>query len=123
MALKKELVGSGIWGGSADAINGSVVTGITAYAGGGQTNAVVLSGAVNVIGTCATAADSVKLPVASAGDEVWVRNNGAASSNVFPQSGGKINNGTGDAAVACAASKTMVFKCIGGVDWVACLTA
>lgn len=123
MALKKELVGSGVWGGTADAIGGSVGA-IAAYSGGGQTNATLITTAVVTVATVGAAADSIKLPVASAGDEIWVRNNhGTNSMNVFPQSGGKINNGSADAALACAAGKTLVFKCIGGVDWIACLTA
>lgn len=41
---------------------GNSETGITAAAGGGQTNATALTAQLNVVETVATAADSVKLP-------------------------------------------------------------
>lgn len=103
---------------------GSVLSGITAFAGGGQGSATALTGTTNIIATCATLNDSVKLPAGVvAGDEVWVRNNGAASANVFPQTGGAINGGSANAAVALAASKTMAFRSLGSGNWLAILTA
>lgn len=123
MSLKKELIAGGMANSTAVAVGGSVVSGLTAFATGGQAGATPLPAAANVIGTCATAGDSALLPVADAGDEIWVRNNGAASCNVFPRSGGAINGGSADAAFAVAASKTAVFKCLGSGNWLASLTA
>lgn len=123
MSLKKDLVSVGFFTNQADAIGGGVATGITANVGSSQATGTALTQAVNVVATCAIAGDALLLPRASAGDELWVRNNGAASADVFPQVGGKINNAAADAAFAVAASKTAVFKCIGGVDWIAVLTA
>lgn len=124
MAFAKDLVASGLHEANAAAVGGSKVTAITAYATGGQTSATQLTGVINVIGTCATGGDSVKLPKGvQQGDEIWVRNNGAASCNVFPQSGGAINGGSADAAIAVANGKTAVFKSLGGADWLAVVTA
>ena len=123
MALKKELVAGGVANSTADAFGGTVTTGLTAFAGGGQASATPLTGVSNVVAVCATLADSVLLPKADKGDEIWVRNNGAASCNVFPRTGGAINGAAADAAFAVAAAKTAVFKCFGADTWLASLSA
>lgn len=66
------------------------LTGVTAYAGGGQASATALTADVNFVTTCATHGDSVKLPTASLGKVVTVRNDGAKSVAIFPQTGGSI---------------------------------
>lgn len=121
----KFLIQQGIWKAQAQTIIGAdSQSGITALAGGANSASTpLLSATMNVISTCATLNDSVKLPIADAGDELWVRNNGAAGAAVFPQSGGKINNGTADAALAVANAKTALFKCLDGLNWVAVITA
>ena len=104
---------------------GGATTGITAYAGGGAANATALVSKVNVIATCATAADSVKLPIAPQLSDVVVRNNGGASANVFPPTGGTINGGSVDAAFAVASVKTATFTVVSadGLTIVANLSA
>ena len=119
MALTKELIGAGVFINEARAIGGSVVTGITANVGSTQATGTLLTGVVNVVATCANAGDALLLPVASAGDEIWVANQGAASADVFPQVGGAINGGSADAAFAVANATVVVFKCVGGTNWVA----
>src|SRR6187551_3188292 len=97
---------------------------ITAFAGGGITNATALDSGYNRVTVVATAADSVKLPVCRAGATgspglansigimVWVTNADAADSmNVFPQSGDSINALSPSAAYAMAANKTAAFIC------------
>jgi hypothetical protein len=127
MANKTRLVTQGgAWAGAAGAIVGdNLNSGITALAGGANgASTPLLTGDANIIATCATTADSVKLPTGqSTGDELFLRNNGAASANVFPPTGGKINNGSTDAAAAVGASKTALFKSIGTLDWLMVLTA
>ncbi len=122
MSLKRELIAAGVANSTADAIGGSLVSGITAHAGGGQASATALTGAVNVLGTVATAGDSVLLPQVptDARDEIWVLNQGAASANVFPPSGGAINALSANAAYAVAAGAAAVFKSLGdGLSWAA----
>jgi len=93
----------------------SYTNGITAYAGGGQTNAVALTATYNRITTVATAGDSVKLPAAIAGSRTVVFNKAAANSlNVFPATGDAINALSANAAYALAATK--------GVEFICCVT-
>lgn len=99
-----------------------VKTGITALAGGANNASTPeLVAGVNVIATTATAADSVRLPAKAAkGTIVVVRNNGGASANVFPPTGGAINGGSVDAAAAVATVKASLFVCVAstGLTWV-----
>ena len=124
MALVKELVSSGLHTSTAAAIGGSLAAGIIARAGGTQALGTPLNAGINVIATCATGADSVLLPASSGvGDELFIRNNGAASANVFPQVGGTINGAAANAALAVANGKTAIFKAISALDWIAVVTA
>lgn len=92
---------------------------IVAKAGGGQAGATQLTAHYNELGTVATAADSVKLPAAIAGTEVFVNNAGAQSAQVFGQSGETIapNN-----SAAQAASATGVAQAAGYGAWYVCTT-
>ena len=95
------------------------VTGLTAYAGGGQTSATAMTARDNNFTTVATAADSAKLPTARAGLTVIVRNNGAAALAVFPASGGAINGGSTNASVTLPAGTQMSFTAISSTAWYA----
>lgn len=66
-------------------------TGITAFATGGQTNAVALTEEFNNITICATDGDSVKLPTAVAGLSIKGKNSGATSMALFPNTSDSIN--------------------------------
>ena len=62
-------------------------TGLTALAGGGQTGATALIEGINIVTVCATAQDSVMLPIARAGGMiVRVINLGAQPCQVFGNS-------------------------------------
>lgn len=87
-------------------------TGITAFAGGGQSSATVLSKDINRVTTVATAGDSVKLPAAVAGMEVIVINDGASSLDIFPATGESIDALAANAAYALSTSlKNVRFIC------------
>jgi hypothetical protein len=86
-------------------------TGLVAHAGGTQAAALVLSAKVNVLGTVATAADSVALPLAVAGLTVVVANAGAASAQVFGSGTDTINGVATATGVALAAAATKTFYC------------
>lgn len=62
-------------------------TGITAFAGGGQASATALTKQINDVTTVATADDSVKMPVATAGEVVTVVNSAAKNLAIYPQTG------------------------------------
>lgn len=77
-------------------------TGITAFAGGGQSSATQLTAQMNHIGTCATAGDSVALPKAGSfqpgdarlggiGNMVLIHNRGAASCQVYGKTPDTVN--------------------------------
>lgn len=125
MAKRSELITAGMAAPTASAVGGTVVTGLVADTGSAQAGAELLTGVVNVVGTVGTIGDSLLLPVASTGDEIWVRNNAANSADVFPQVGGAINGGSANAALAVAGAKTAIFKCISGSagNWIAVVTA
>lgn len=101
----------------------SCANGITALAGGGQTGATNLTGALNRVTTVATAADSVMLPTAKAGMSIFVKNTAANSLNVFPASGDAINALAANAAYALATVKAAFFVCVVDGTWDTVLTA
>lgn len=118
-------------------IRNSVTDTITAFAGGGQTNAVLLDSGYNRVTVVASAGDSVKLPSCHTGAAntgpmpagvisgnttglmLWVTNADAADSmNVFPQTGESINAIAANGAYAVAQNKTVGFLCSpGGTIW------
>jgi hypothetical protein len=94
-------------------VPGSVVTGITAHAGGGQGSAVVLTGELNSVDTVGTAADSVALPPPSfPGQHVTVVNSTATSMQVFGSGTDTINGVATATGVAQAAGKTAVYRAV-----------
>ena len=94
-------------------------TAITAFAGGGQTSATLLTAQFNKVATVASSADSVKLPQISAvpntlgavGSSVIVRNAGANSTQVFGSGTDTINDTATATGVAVGAGKTAIFIC------------
>lgn len=102
---------------SCNSIGKTVTTGITAYAGGGQTNATALTSEVNVVSAVATAADSVKLPTAAEGLEVTVINATATSADVFPNTSDYIDQKAQNAAVPLAGNSTVTYVAISDTNW------
>lgn len=102
----------------------TVAFNLTAAAGGGQANALQLTRESNHVSTVATAADSVKLPVAKPGMWITVQNAAAANAmNVFPSSGDAINALAADTAISVAANKVIDFYCTSPGKWGSNLTA
>ena len=104
----------------------SVQDNITAFATGGQANAVQLTKQINRVTVVGSANDSVKLPTAAAnkGAEVTVANAaGANSLNVFPATGDQIDGLGANAARAVAAGKTATFVSYGGTQWHSMISA
>ncbi len=97
----------------------------TATAGTTQTQAgaTVLSAAINYV-TTGTASDGVMLPAGMGlGDSVVIVNSSNAALNVYPQTGGKINNGSANAAKALAANMSGMYVSLGDENWGAVLSA
>lgn len=96
---------------------GTVTNSITAYAGGGQANATSLTTQINRITTCATAGDSVKLPLATAGKKVTVYNDGATALDIYPQSGENIDPLADNVALRISAGGKASFECAVATTW------
>jgi hypothetical protein len=94
-----------------------LTTGITAYSGGGQANAVLLTTRYNRVDTVAVAGDSIKLPVVTGGEVVVVKNAGAFATDLFPQSGGKINKLATNAALSIAVDTAVFLFAVGPNLW------
>lgn len=90
---------------------GSTHNNITAHAGGGKANAVSITGVKARITTCATAADSVKLPPGYPGLEITISNSGAASVQVFGAGNDTINEIATGVGVAQANGKSAIYTC------------
>lgn len=101
----------------------TVANALTARAGGGQALATPLPGTINRVTVCATAADSVLLPVSFPGARISVSNFGAAAMNVFPQTGEQINALGANAAFSVAIGKPTLFECPVAGQWQAILSA
>jgi hypothetical protein len=97
---------------------------ITAFATGGQANAVLLTSMYNRVTVVGSANDSVKLPLAQPGMEITVTNAAAANSlNIFPSTGDAINALAANAAFAMVVTKTVTFYCSVAGKWHTMLTA
>ena len=96
--------------------NFSVTSGITADTGSAQGNGV-LTASINQIATCANAGDAVTLPAAKPGKVIWVFNDGANASDVFPASGDNIDEAGANAALSVAANAEVQFVCTSAGHW------
>lgn len=93
-------------------------SGLTAHAGGGQTSALQLAGSYASIGTVASAADSVRLPLAVAGANFNLVNDAAANSmQVFGFGTDTINSVVTGTGVAQAAGVAAHYFCAKAGNW------
>lgn len=90
---------------------------IGAFAGGGQASATALTSSINSITICATAGDSAKLPIATAGSIVQVSNLGAAYANIFPATGDLIDALAANVALALPVGGSLFFTCAVTGSW------
>ncbi len=97
--------------------NIDVNTGISANAGGGVGSAVALTGQYNNVTTVATAADSVKLLTAVTGLIQEVKNSGANTLAVFPNTDDSINALAADLSIDILPGCTKRFIAISAVVW------
>ena len=98
---------------------------LTALAGGGQATAPQLVNGMNLIGVCATNADSVQLPPAIAGSMVVVCNAGAADATVYGKYGRSdtINGTAGATGVTQADPLAAIYICVVTGAWRRILSA
>lgn len=123
MSIKSKLTGVGTAPAQAQNITGTLVNSLTA-AGSSQGTALALGNDDYNIVTTTAASTGVILPATlSASDEMWVVNYGANTLSVYPPVGGKINNGSTNAAVSISANKNASFICIDGLNFIAAISA
>ena len=96
----------------------NIEIGITAATGSSQATGTAITKKFNVVNTVATAGDAVTLPTAAAGLEVYLRNDGANSADVFPASGDQINDASADAAYALPAEDSVHLVAVSDSEWV-----
>lgn len=92
---------------------------LTAFAGGGQLNATVLTSMLNRIGTVATMGDSAKLPLSVPGLYITVINNGTNPVQVFGSSTDVINGVATATGVSQMQNSIVVYTCQTSGQWVA----
>lgn len=90
---------------------------ITALAGGGQTNATLLTSQTNRVSTVATAGDSIKLPVSAPGLELIVINSGANAMQVYGSGTDTINGVATATGVSQMANSTVIYTCVTAGSW------
>jgi hypothetical protein len=105
-------------------LNLSAQDGLTAFAGGGQANAVSISSyQVSRFSTVANSGDSAKLGLSTMGFWRIIINGGFNPINVFPASGDQINLGGANAPFAVPGGKTCLFFCAPAGNWNTLLSA
>jgi len=95
----------------------AVTVGLTAFAGGGQGSATPVYEGINIADIVATAGDSFLLPVAVAGMNVTVRNNGVAAANLFPRIANKIDALAENAAISIPIDGSVLVKAYNNTSW------
>ena len=115
MAILKNLMGSGVPGGTAIAINGTSAVGQAAT---GATQGAQPIEAEIVAYSTSTASCGPTLPAGSAGDTYFIGNNTANTMNVWPPVGGVIQAGAVDAADTILTARSAIYVCLGGLNYI-----
>lgn len=120
MAIKIKLMAAGTPALQAQLIVGTVNSGLVAT-GNSQGTALALPIDDNLVFTTVAASTGCIFNNGpySAGDEICIANHGANTLSVYPASGGKIANGSANAAFSVPANKTAFFVSIDGLNWMA----
>jgi hypothetical protein len=94
---------------------------LTAFAGGGQASATAItSQSQNVIGTCATNGDSVKLVAVGAigGATLGIFNNTANTASLYPAVGGQIDALGLNAAYSLRPGEYLILHALDNLSWI-----
>jgi len=110
------MAGVGMQPEHADAIVGTVVNDATA-AGSAQGDAYAIVAEATLFTTVASSTGAVLPADAGPKSEYRVYNGGANALAVYPPSGGKINNGSADAAISVASGKGAVLTRLDTTNW------
>jgi hypothetical protein len=118
--IVSQLMATGCQSFNAQAIAGLGAAALTAV-GNNQATALQLPASNNQIST-ALAATGARLPKGEAGNEVWVRNDGANPVLVYPFEAAGVTIG-GAASFSVTNGKTAIFKAITDTYWAPFLSA
>ena len=95
-----------------------VSTSLTAFSGGGQTDATLLTSEWNRVSIVAANGDSVKLPTAEVGSVRSVYNNDSAQyCEVFPNSSDRINDQANDTSIILSPNAGVILQCFSTGLW------
>ena len=124
MPIKQRVNGMGMNTPMANVIVGTVSAGLTA-AGTTQGTALTLTLEDNHIFTTVAAGTGAVIQAGqyAPGDHIRVANYGANALAVYPASGGKISNGSANAAVSIPVNGEGIFTSINGTDWFSLITS
>lgn len=121
--IKANLVGAKMPAAFASAIAGYNSSGLTATGSTSQANSYAIGAEITQFATTA-ANTGARLPSnASTGDSFLVVNFGASTLLLYPPSGGKLNNGSADASVNVATTKSALCFCLDNLNFVVFLVA
>ena len=123
MALALDMMKGGTSAGQAKALNGQAATAITAGTTQTQAGATALTVSINVVTTVAVAGDGVRAPDGDIGDSLDILNLGANSLEVYPPTGGRINQLSTNTGFALAPSTACTLKKFTSTRWIAFLSA
>ena len=101
----------------ADGLRLDVTTGIVAAGSNSQADSTALTKPVNIIATVSATTRGVRLPTATVGDIVIVKNKSATLMNVYPASGAAVNALSADAAFDLAATTSAMFVAESATLW------
>jgi hypothetical protein len=115
MAILKNLMGTGVPGGTAIAICGTASTGLVAS--GATQGAQKIENEIVVYAT-STSTYGPTLPSGNVGDTYIIGNNSANTINVWPPVGGVIQAGAVDAADTILTARSAIYVCVGGLNYI-----
>lgn len=122
MPTQANLMGSGNSALCAQASVGMLTASATAT-GSNQATALLMPTDLVVFTTVAASTGTILPATALPGDTYVVVNHGASSLSVYPPTGGKVGNGSTNAAFAVGVNKTAYFMNIGANTFSASLSA
>lgn len=104
------------------ALSGGVGTVAAAGTNQGTAGAITTASLIWVV-TGGNDTTGVVLPAAVAGIILVILNSGSAGLKIYPASGDKINNGSGDANITILENTMAIFACTAADNWAASFTA
>jgi hypothetical protein len=122
MTTVRNLMGSGTAPQAAQAAVGFPSNSLTAT-GNSQGTALLLPSDFSIFTTVAASTGAILPSNTTPGDWYTVVNHGANALSVYPPTGGKIANGSANAAFSVGANKTAQFQSIDGTNFAASLSA